>query len=407
MLSTMNALTNLTIIISNFENSCPDEKSRFCYFNVDSNAASANILRESLSLTNPICLPFLLKSNNLNEKKPRFMRKMTDAFLKLNLELIKVMRPNSSEFEENISEEKLNFMNTLDSKHNPSYCYFNDDPTNDIILCLSNGEFMRQFCPQYSNANHNGWAILLLDKEISLVGHLTEINLSTDLLTSTTTSSSFKRPRSESGELINPENSQSCKAIRSNNSSNQSINSRQSETQSDNDEDIRNNNSSNNGGKSKWTDDLIREEALKYNMRKKFKKNCNGAYDAARRLGILDEICQHMTSGNHVSWTDDLMREEALKYSTRNEFQKGSIGAYDAARRLGILDEICQHMISRFTWTDDMIREEALKYNTRSEFCKGSVGAYDAARRLGILDEICQHMMSVKRIHDARRSTKI
>lgn len=34
-----------------------------------------------------------------------------------------------------------------------------------------------------------------------------------------------------------------------------------------------------------------------------------------------------------MKWTDELLREEALKYDTRIYFQKG------------ILDEVCSHMI--------------------------------------------------------------
>ena len=39
-------------------------------------------------------------------------------------------------------------------------------------------------------------------------------------------------------------------------------------------------------------------------------------------------------------WTKELLQEEALKYKTRNEFNKGSKGAYKAAHRKGILDDI-------------------------------------------------------------------
>lgn len=38
---------------------------------------------------------------------------------------------------------------------------------------------------------------------------------------------------------------------------------------------------------------MIREEALKYNTRTEFKNN-SGGYKAAKRRGILDDVCSHM-----------------------------------------------------------------------------------------------------------------
>ena len=46
----------------------------------------------------------------------------------------------------------------------------------------------------------------------------------------------------------------------------------------------------------------------------------------------------------HVKWSDEMLRKEALKYNTRGSFQKGS-KAYQAALRRGLLDDICSHMI--------------------------------------------------------------
>ena len=38
------------------------------------------------------------------------------------------------------------------------------------------------------------------------------------------------------------------------------------------------------------------------------------------------------------------LKKEALKYKTRTEFIKNASGAYDAARNMGVVDEICSHM---------------------------------------------------------------
>ena len=43
-----------------------------------------------------------------------------------------------------------------------------------------------------------------------------------------------------------------------------------------------------------WTDDMIRDVALKYESRAKFFKANNAAYYAAQRRGILNDACEHM-----------------------------------------------------------------------------------------------------------------
>ena len=145
------------------------------------------------------------------------------------------------------------------------------------------------------------------------------------------------------------------------------------------------------GASNKWTYDIIKEEALKYNTRSDFEKN-SGAYSSAIRQGLLDDVCSHMIT-QHITWSDDIIREEALKYNTRSDFMKNNVNAYNAASRRGILNDVCSHMIiQRIIWRDDMLRKEALKYITRSSFQKGSYGAYQTANKRGLLNDICSHM---------------
>lgn len=95
---------------------------------------------------------------------------------------------------------------------------------------------------------------------------------------------------------------------------------------------------------------------------------------------------------SQAKWTKEAIAAEAKKYETRASFQKGSQAAYNAARRLGILDEVCAHTPIRKSWDPDAIAAEALKYETRKKFSDGDFAAYQAARRHGILDEVCAHM---------------
>lgn len=162
--------------------------------------------------------------------------------------------------------------------------------------------------------------------------------------------------------------------------------------------------------KRKWTFDILKVEALKYKTRTEFQKKNPRAHKAAYRMGILNQICLHMPkhvdqSGENnpaFKWTNDMLREEALKYKSRSEFKRCSSGAFQIAKKRGILDEICSHMPKRntsrgenhyaFTWTYEMLYQEALKYKTRSEFQAKSRKAFDIAYRRGIMDEICSHM---------------
>jgi very-short-patch-repair endonuclease len=145
----------------------------------------------------------------------------------------------------------------------------------------------------------------------------------------------------------------------------------------------------------RWTHDKILKEALKHTTRYDFQKYSNRAYQAALRMGILDQVCAHMKAAYHY-WTDSELYQEALKYTNRWEFQKYSQSAYEAARMRGILNNICGHMDSLYNrWTDEGIHKEAIKYTTRNEFKKGNYGAYQAACIRGILDQVCGHMKDV------------
>jgi superfamily II DNA or RNA helicase len=94
-----------------------------------------------------------------------------------------------------------------------------------------------------------------------------------------------------------------------------------------------------------------------------------------------------------INWTDEMLQEQALKYQTRKEFEKGSYNAYRAAESRGLLNSICNHMkYSRLYWTNESIQQAALKYQGRYAFQKGNNKAYEAAKRNKILNEVCKHM---------------
>ncbi len=85
--------------------------------------------------------------------------------------------------------------------------------------------------------------------------------------------------------------------------------------------------------------------ALKYKNQKDFREKDCGAFHAAQKSGILSDICSHMEKLWEIKWDSfEKIHKEALKYMRPGEFKKNSSGAYDAARDLGILEQVCSHM---------------------------------------------------------------
>lgn len=145
----------------------------------------------------------------------------------------------------------------------------------------------------------------------------------------------------------------------------------------------------------KWTLEMLQAKANKYTTRGALKEGDPVAYGVAWKRGLLDQICSHMPLASNKAYTDEELHLEALKYTKRNVFCEKNNGAYQVACKRGklFLDTICNHMEELVSsWSVEKVYPEALKYPDRTSFQKGSPGAWDYARRLGILDQICRHM---------------
>lgn len=95
-----------------------------------------------------------------------------------------------------------------------------------------------------------------------------------------------------------------------------------------------------------WTKDLILKESIKYNTKIDFLKGNYAAYRAATNMNVVNEVCSHMMKPEQKRyWDKERIHECAKKYNKKVTFQKENTGAYAAARRLGIVDEICSHMV--------------------------------------------------------------
>lgn len=150
-----------------------------------------------------------------------------------------------------------------------------------------------------------------------------------------------------------------------------------------------------------WTKKKCHRVALTCENRSEFFYKFNGAYDAARKNGWLDEICSHMEilCKPNGYWTYDRCREVALRCKSVKEFSEKYPSVYTLSKNhkwmcefnLFLINKKINHKKPNY-WTKENCRVEALKFNSRFNFQNLSHGAYNAAFKNRWLDEICSHM---------------
>lgn len=90
-----------------------------------------------------------------------------------------------------------------------------------------------------------------------------------------------------------------------------------------------------------WTRGCIVDCAKQVNGRREFNIKFPGAYSAARRMQIMEELFGYkMKTGPKKFWTESKIRETASKFKTKIEFRNAYRGGYDTAFALGILDDL-------------------------------------------------------------------
>lgn len=97
----------------------------------------------------------------------------------------------------------------------------------------------------------------------------------------------------------------------------------------------------------KWSIDNLQKEALKYNTKKDFREFSSSAYSSAKRLKILDIICEHMNiKKRHPAgyWTKEKCKFIADTYDSVGDFLKNDGAAYAASSQNGWLQELTKHM---------------------------------------------------------------
>lgn len=145
-----------------------------------------------------------------------------------------------------------------------------------------------------------------------------------------------------------------------------------------------------------WNDIDCINEAKKYKTKSEFQSKKPGAYKYAVRNNLLNKLfinTKNIKKEIHENFEN--CKKEALKYDTIGEFRNGSRSYYNAAKRLGFLNEICHHMKRKpiSYWKNKKhVHQDALKYNQRWEWGKNSNAAYQSALKYGWIEEVCAHM---------------
>ena len=141
--------------------------------------------------------------------------------------------------------------------------------------------------------------------------------------------------------------------------------------------------------KVKWTEELIREEASKYESRAAFCVGSNGAYSRARKLGLLDEL----GVGARKEWNLEKLKQEVVKYQTKTEFRSQCSAGACYAQRHGLMETLFPSAYVRSNWDDTSVRLEASKYPSKKAFKAYCSPAYGWALRHKIIDELFENQL--------------
>lgn len=103
-----------------------------------------------------------------------------------------------------------------------------------------------------------------------------------------------------------------------------------------------------------WTKDRIIETCAKFNSVSEFARLEPTAYGRSSSIEecvkLMDEMERKQNKNGY--WTIERLREEAIKHETINSFRINAKGAYSAARSLGVVEDITEHMISGYKTTN-------------------------------------------------------
>lgn len=145
-----------------------------------------------------------------------------------------------------------------------------------------------------------------------------------------------------------------------------------------------------------WTDELIRLKSIECKTKHEFEKKYKGAYGAAHRLKIIDELYPNPIRKKSGYWNYENVKNESLKYKSRNEFKKQCKVAYMKALDLKIIEELFPNImrVNNGYWTYETIKNISSKYEKSSDFKKNEPSLYRYSCKLKILNKLFPNIKS-------------
>lgn len=154
--------------------------------------------------------------------------------------------------------------------------------------------------------------------------------------------------------------------------------------------------------KAGWWDDIehCKETARLYKTTKELIASENGCYASIVKHKWTKICCSHMDN-RHNTYADEDLAKIAQNYNIFSDFREQEVNAYSVARKRGILNKICEHMTVKRriqqkyddSFNYDSCAQIASKFHSRTEWQKNECKRYYTyAYKMGWLDEICKHM---------------
>jgi hypothetical protein len=141
----------------------------------------------------------------------------------------------------------------------------------------------------------------------------------------------------------------------------------------------------------KWTEEYLRDEALKYETREEMRKNNYYALAAIYRRK-LTHLLSHMVRLRKNDYTLDEAINEAKKYTTIGELRKNNAKLDHWIRRKKYEKIVYSHMKKPKRWNLDDAIQISKKYKTHKEFREKDRNAYFFLRRRSDFEELTKDL---------------
>jgi hypothetical protein len=122
-------------------------------------------------------------------------------------------------------------------------------------------------------------------------------------------------------------------------------------------------------------------------------------YLATLLIEMINAQKQRKIEGDKVAgvkrtiWTEQKIKNEAMKHKQKTDFAQKSGSAYFAARKLGILNEVCSHMdVLREKFDIEKTIEIAKNYKTKTAFANAYPNLYAGVIRKKMQQKAFKHM---------------